>query len=333
MVKTGLIGTGFIGNAHAAAYDNMENAQLVAIADVNEAAGKPLAEKYGAAFYTDAEEMLKNADIDVVDICLPTFLHEQFVLLAAKYGKHIICEKPFTLSAESAERMIAAAEDAGVKFMVAQVIRFWPEYVEIKRLFDEGKIGKEKMIYASRLAQHPDWTSWHTDPKKSGGGLFDLHIHDIDYVCYLFGDVESVYAAGWQSDTGCWNHVMTTIKFKDGHYATVEGAFDMTENFPFTMKFRAVGSEGSVDYNFIAGFNLENVGGAIRNAVYYTKGKDPEVLEVEETDAYQTELEYFADCVENDKPIDLCPPSSSLDVVKVTLAIQKSLETGELVKL
>ncbi len=333
MIKVGLIGTGFIGSAHAEAYRNMNNAKLVSIADVNEVVGRKLADEHGANFYKDAENMLKNEDIDIVDICLPTFLHESFVLLAAKYNKHIICEKPFTLSEESAAKMIKAAESANVKFMVAQVIRFWPEYVKIKKLFDTDKIGEEKMIYASRLAQHPDWTTWHKDPKKSGGGLFDLHIHDIDFMCYLFGDVESVYAIGWQSDTGCWNHVMTSIKFKNGKFATVEGAFDMTDNFPFTMKFRAAGTNGSVDYNFIAGFNLEDVGGAIRNTVYYTNGQEPEVIGFAEIDAYQSELEYFVSCVQNDKPVDICPPSSSLDVVKVTLAIKKSLETGELVKL
>ena len=333
MLKAGIIGTGFIGNAHAEAYHNANNAELVALVDVNEETGKKAAEKHNVKYYKDAEQMLKSEEIDIVDICLPTFLHEEYVMLAAKYKKHIICEKPFTLTVESAQRMIDATKQAGVKFMIAQVIRFWPEYAVIKDYFDEDKIGDLKMVYANRLAQHPNWTVWHKDPKKSGGGLFDLHLHDIDYMCYLFGKVESVYAMGWQSETGCWNHVMSNIKFKNGKFAVVEGAFDMTENYPFTMSFRAVGSEGTINYNFVAGFNLENVGGATRNTVYFKNGQEPDVLKIEEYDAYQKEIEYFADCIINDNPIEVVSPEDSKDVLTVIQAIQKSLETGELVTL
>lgn len=333
MLKAGIIGTGFIGNAHAEAYHNAGNAELVAIVDVNEEAGKKAAEKHNVKYYKDAEEMLQSEEIDIVDICLPTFLHEQFVLLAAKYKKHVVCEKPFTLTMESAERMIDATEQAGVKFMIAQVIRFWPEYTLIKEYFDEGKIGELKMVYANRLAQHPNWTTWHKDPDKSGGGLYDLHLHDIDYMCYLFGKVESVYAMGWQSETGCWNHVMSNLKFKNGQQAVVEGAFNMTENYPFTMSLRAVGSEGTIDYKFSAGFNLEDVDGASRSTVYFKNGEQPNVLDVEDYDGYQKEIEYFADCIESGKPVDVVSPEDSKDVLAVILAIKKSLETGEVVTL
>ena len=240
-------------------------------------------------------------------------------------------EKPFALSLESAKKMIAATNDAGVKFMVAQVIRFWPEYVLIKDYFDKGKIGDLKMVYGSRLAQHPNWTTWHVDPEKSGGGLYDMHLHDIDYMCYLFGKVASVYATGAKSESGCWNHVMTTLKFRNGKFATIEGAMDMTDNYPFTMTFRAVGSTGTLDYRFIAGFNLENVGGAIRNTVYYRNGEQPEVIEIEAYDGYQKEIEYFIGCIKNNQSVEVVTPEESLYVLKVIQAIHESLEKGEAV--
>lgn len=333
MLKAAIIGSGFIGDTHANAYQNIDGVKLVAIADLNEEAGKKAAEKYNAAFYKNAEEMLKNEEIDIVDVCLPTFLHEEFVLLAAKHKKHVLCEKPFALSLESARRMIDATSQAGVKFMIAQVIRFWPEYVLIKDYFQKGKIGDLKMVYCSRLAQHPNWTTWHKDPAKSGGALYDMHLHDIDYMHYLFGEVESVFATGAISETGCWNHVMSTLRFKNGQFATVEGAMDMTDNYPFTMFFRAVGSEGTLDYRFIAGFNLENVGGAVRNTVYYQNNKQPKEIKVEIYDAYQKEIEYFIACVLNDKPIEVISPEESFKVLKVIQAIQVSLETHEMVRL
>ena len=334
MVNIGVIGSGFIGCTHATAINNSTRLNLVAIADVNEQAGKKAAEEHQCKWYADAEEMLKNEQIDIVDVCLPTFLHEQFVLLAAKYKKNVICEKPIALSLESFDRMVNATKEAGVKFMVAQVIRFWPEYVDIKKHYDAGEFGEIKMVYANRLAQHPTWTTWHKDPSKSGGGLFDLHLHDIDFVRYIFGPAKSIYAMGWQSETGCWNHVVSNIEFKNGVKAVVEGAFDMTENFPFNMYFRIVGDGRAVEYNLSAGLNLEDVASAKRQEVLFATGKEPEFAQVnQDEDAYQTELEYFADCVENDREIAEVPLSQSREVLEMILAIQKSLETGEIVRL
>jgi predicted dehydrogenase len=329
-----IIGTGFIGNAHATACSHSKLLNLAAICDVNEEAGKKAAETFGCRYYKDAEEMLTKEKADVLDICLPTFLHEKFVLLAAKHKKNVICEKPVTLTLESMDRMIKATKDAGVRFMVAQVIRFWPEYTEIKKLYDQGKFGDIKMVYASRLAQHPNWTEWHKNPKNSGGGLFDLHLHDIDFLRYIFGEAKSVYAVGWQSESGCWNHVTTSIVFKNGVKAVAEGAFDMTEKYPFTMSFRIVGENRTADYKLIAGLNLEDVDSSIREAMLFETGSDPKQISADTSvDAYQAELEYFADCVVSGKSTDQVPLAESKDVVRIILAIQKSLETGEVVNL
>ena len=124
MLNIAIVGTGYIGLCHAAAAVASEKVRLVAVAERNETAGKDAAEKYGCKWYADTEEMLQKEDIDIVDICLPTFLHEEYALLAARYKKHILCEKPVALSAEAFDRMTAAANKAGVKMMVAQVCRF-----------------------------------------------------------------------------------------------------------------------------------------------------------------------------------------------------------------
>ena len=333
MLNVGIIGSGFIGCTHATGINNSEKLNLVAISDVNEEAGKKAAEEHKCKYYKDAEEMLKNEKIDIVDVCLPTFLHEQYVLLAAKYKKNVLCEKPVTLTLESFDRMVKATQEAGVKFMVAQVIRFWPEYVSIKEHYDAGEFGKIKMVYAARLAQHPTWTTWHKDPEKSGGGLYDLHLHDIDFVRYIFGKPKSIYAVGFKSDTGCWDHVVTSIKFKNGVNAVVEGAFQMTENYPFTMNFRIVGENKSVEYLLTAGLNLEDVASAKRQEVMFETGKQPEFIKVnQDEDAYRTEIEYFADCIEQNKDIKEVPLSQSREVIEMILAAKKSLETGKVVE-
>ena len=329
MQKIAIIGAGFIGAVHAAACDNSKLLTLSAISDVNEKAGKEIAQKYGCAYYNDADKMLSECDVDIVSICVPTNFHKEYIVLAAKHKKHIVCEKPVTLTMEDMDEILSAVESAGVKFMVAQVLRFWPEYVAIKQMYDNGDFGEIKMIYANRLAQHPNWTQWHRNPKNSGGGLFDLHLHDIDVISYFFGSVKRVFAVGWKSETGCYNHVVSTITFNNGINAVIEGAFDMTENYPFTMSFRLVGETKTAEYSMVAGFNLEDISSSHRNLYIFRNGQTPVREEIDESeDAYQTQLDYFADCVEKDISTTIITPQQSREVLRVMVAIRQSLETG-----
>lgn len=333
MLNVAVIGTGYIGLLHAAAAFNSEKLNLVAVAERNEAAGRRAAEEYNCKWYADTEEMLQKEDIDIVDICLPTFLHEEYALLAARYKKHILCEKPVALSVESFDRMRDAARSAGVKMMVAQVVRFWEEYVDIKNRYDAGEFGKVKMAYAARLAQHPTWTAWMRNPEMSGGGLYDLHTHDIDYLRHIFGPAESVYAVGYKNEFGCWNHVVSSITFKNGVKAVAEGAYEMTENYPFKMNFRITGDDKTVEYDMRAGLNIKD-GNGKRDELICETGKEAVVIaKVDYPDPYMAEVEYFADCVLNDVEPEMVPLEQSREVLLMLAAINKSLETGEVVKL
>ena len=333
MLKGALIGGGFIGAVHAAAYKNSKTVELAAVADTNEEAGKKLAAEFGCAWYKDAEEMLQKEPLDFVDICVPTFLHEQMIMLSAKYNKHILCEKPIVLSVEAMDRILAAVELAGVKFMVAQVIRFWPEYVKIKEMYDAGEFGRIKMVYANRLAQFPAWMKWNVDPERSGGGLFDLHLHDVDIARCLFGEADSVYALGYKNEMGCWNHVMTSLTFKNGIKCVIEGAYEMTDAYPFTMTFRVVGADVTADYQLCAGMNLDDTSSYKRALMRFETKKEPEKVAVDEYDAYQAEIEYFAGCIASDEPADRVPAEQVKDVVRILLAIKQSMETGRVIKL
>jgi len=307
--------------------------ELTAVCDVNEESGKELAGKFGCAFFIDAKKMLQECDVDIVDICVPTFLHKENILLAAKYKKHIVCEKPITITMEDMDEILNAVKTAGVKFMVAQVLRFWPEYIAIKDMYDNGDFGDVKMVYANRLAQHPNWTDWHKNP-ENGGGLFDLHLHDIDAVFYFFGPVKRVYAVSWKSATGCYNHVATTLTFRCGVRAIVEGAFNMTDNYPFTMSFRIVGETKTAEYSMTAGFNIENLSSSVRKLIVFENGSDPARADIDESiDAYQAELDYFADCVQSDKPLEVITPEESREVLRIMLAIKESIKTGDVIEL
>lgn len=331
MTKIAILGAGFMGDTHATAYQQMERAEIAGIFDKNKEAGEKLAAKYGCRAFTDFDEMLRQVEVDVADICLPTFLHEEYVVKAAESSRHIFCEKPVGLSVESLDRMLAAVEKAGVCMLVGQVVRFWPEYAEAKRRYDSGEFGELKAVYAARLSEHPAWSEWYKRVENSGGGLLDLHLHDIDYMCYLLGKVSHVYATGKKNSYGCWNHVSTSLTFENGNHATVEGIIEMIKGYPFTMELRIVGDQKIYQYEMKAGANLEDVASAKRRTVIYEENHAT-VLPLDERDAYQIELEHFVDCMEQGVGSPVIDMTQVRNVLCTIEAIRESLETGEKVK-
>lgn len=328
MFKIGLIGSGFIGTVHAAAYQRISNAKLVAVADINETSGKKIADEFSCNYYQQAEQMLRDEDIQVVDICLPTFLHEEYVALAAKYHKHVLCEKPFGLSYESCQRMIRCCEEAGVILMVAQVVRWMPEFSKARQLLEDGVFGNLHMVSSRRLSQSPAWTTWHKDPNKSGGGLYDLQVHNIDYLIGMFGEVAKVSAIGWKSESGCWNHVVVHLMFKNGVVAVDEGSIEMTGNYPFSVALRIVGEKATYDYQFAGGQNIENCDTATNSVILYEKDQVPRSVEVEEKDPYELEIIDYLAAISENTPVSISP-AESLYVMKVVEAIKEALESGK----
>lgn len=298
---------------------------------MNDATAMPETSSFDVDFHGLQVKILIACGIKILlHICLPTFLHEQYVLLAAGHKKHVICEKPVTLSLESLDRMIAATKAAGVQFAVGQVVRFWPEYVRAKEMVEAGELGTIKYARASRLSEHPAWSEWYRRAENSGGGLFDLHLHDIDYLCYLFGKVKQVYAVGRKNSVGCWNHVATSLTFENGMEATAEGILEMPSGFPFTTELNVVGDKKAYCYHMGAGANLENIAAASRSTTVYGDGK-AETLAIDPYDAYQKELEDFIGHIEAGTPITVITPADVRHVLSVIVAIRESLETQKTV--
>ena len=137
MLKIGLVGCGGISGVHVPAWDKMDDAQLVAVCDIR----PEKAERYpGHKIYTDFDKMLEENDFDIIDICLPTFLHCEFAVKAMKKGINVLSEKPISLKESDVGLLFSTAKENGVKYMVAQVLRFWNEYEALKQIYDTKKI-------------------------------------------------------------------------------------------------------------------------------------------------------------------------------------------------
>jgi len=323
MQRVGLVGLGFIGKAHIEAYQKISNAKVVAICTRNKVRDEDSLSDY--SFVSDYDELLLRDDIDLVDICLPTFLHEEYIIKAARAKKNIICEKPISLSVESVKRIFNEVEKCGVRLFVGHVLRFWPEYQSIKAYSETDVLKDIEIVHAQRLGQPATWSSWFQYPEKSGGALFDLHLHDIDFLYYLLGEVKYVYAQGSQNKNGAWNHVLTTLTFENGAKAFVEASNQMPSGYPFTMALRAQTHKNTLDFQLKAGVNIESINNS--SLILYENEKIIEVP-VEKADPFEAELTYFVDCLEKTQENKVVPLEDVLYVIRLLEAINLSLETG-----
>ena len=155
MLKIGLIGCGFMGAMHADCYKNIAGAELVALADIRPEKAAALAKGTNAALYGDGMELIENAKVDIIDICLPTFLHARYALAAMDKANYVFIEKPVTLTVAEGEALLQKQKETGCQVQIGQVIRFWDEYVELTKIVGSGAYGKVVNANFRRLSPLP----------------------------------------------------------------------------------------------------------------------------------------------------------------------------------
>jgi predicted dehydrogenase len=319
-----------IGNTHIDGFLTTKSkiARYTAVCDTNDAKRNELAQKHHLRAFADLDEMLADPEIDAVDLCLPSFMHEEFAVKIARAKKHLLIEKPIAFTLEAARNIFEAARENGIRVMVAQVLRFWPEYVKIKEICDSGALGDIITVYAARLGQMVTWVDWYKDPDKSGETLMNLTLHDIDFLHYLLGKPVSVYSAGTRDASNNYNDVMNIFRFECGANAMVDGSLSMTAGYPFTMRMRVLGTKGTLEFSYTAG---ENIGPeSASSLMWYRPGEKGEKVEPENNDPYGKEIEYFAGCIVEGKDPETVSEQSVMQVLASVLAAKESLTKGEI---
>lgn len=319
-----IIGAGTMGILHAQAYARMNNAELVGIVDVAEDKMKELALKFNTKTFTSLEEALSSLKrIDVVDICLPTPLHKQYVLQVADAGKQIICEKPLARNLQDASDMISYCKEKNVKLFVGHVLRFFPEYIMAKRLVEEESVGQIAVARTMRGGSFPNGSNnWYADYQMSGGLVLDMLIHDFDFLRWCFGDVERVYAKGSQGKSvEPLDYTLVTLRFKSGVIAHVEGKWGYDT---FSMKFELSGKTGVIDYDSAKDKPIMFV----RRSVNEGNGGVSVPESPLKEDPYYLELTHFLACIEQDtKPI--VTVHDAYEAMRIAMAVIESIETNE----
>lgn len=340
MINVGVIGLGFMGVTHIKAYRKIPGARVAAICDAfklpadgviasvtgNVADPDPVKLDLSQVLATkDYREVLSNPGIQVVDICLPTAQHVEVATAALRAGKHVVCEKPLArTSAQCAEIVKVAAESKGF-FMPAMCMRFWPGWSWLKTAISDGRYGQVLAARFRRVSGPPGWSKGtYFKGSDSGGALLDLHIHDTDFIQFLFGRPKRVYSRGLSRFSGATDHVLTQYDVACGATVSAEGSWLMSEGFGFNMAYTVNFERATADFDLSRGAETLRI---------FEDGKGASVEAIAEGDGYVGELTHFLESVAAGKAPTVVTPADGASAVEICEAEERSVQTGQPVAL
>ena len=329
MIKIGLAGCGFMGDMHAACYRALAElgVQVTAVADVRPEFAKKLADTYGAKLFDTAEDMIEHADVDVIDICLPTHLHAKLAVQAMKKGRDVFLEKPVCIREDEMELLLATERETGSKVQVGQVIRLWDEYAWLKGVTARGEFGKFRSGVFQRLSAKPTWASngWLHKAELSGGVAVDMHVHDVDFVRYLLGDPDTVQAVASRDADGVIQEISAVYGYGKDVAVSVEAGWDYPAAFPFTATYRVRFEKAAVTF----------AGGAVTVYPYDGEPYQPKIEaqyhgdnavggNISSLGGYYNELKYFIEGIKGEHPLEIATLEEAIKSVRL---VKKEIET------
>ncbi len=326
MKNIAVVGFGFMGMTHALNMLKNDKLRLVAIVDKDlESIERKLTSPEGnfstgnldpeqlasVNKYRDLGQCIGKEPLDAVYVCVHTDLHYPLAKQAMEAGLHVFLEKPMTLDVSKGEELISLAGQKGIIFMVGHVLRFMPPYEKLKKWVDEKTYGELKFLSMSRFSGVPAWGQWKEKQKafgSSGGALFDLLIHDIDFAQYLLGapdEITSLYFPGALSEhdyiSAYWHYDDMELRVK------IEGGNTFHSEFPFQAGYMAAFEKASILYTTLQGETIKIT----------DDDKVKEVPADDGGDGFYNEDDYFADCIIAGKQPEKCLPESSLDTIRI----------------
>jgi predicted dehydrogenase len=292
MIKVGVIGYGTMGRVHCNAYANIKETQILAIADEYQELSFP-----NIKFYKNPYELIKDQEIELIDICYPTPFHKDLIIFALKEGKNVICEKPLARNLKEGEEIIETLEKTRGKLFVGHVLRFFPQYEIAHNMIEKGTLGKVGVANFIRAGTFPiGMKDWYANFEMSGGVVLDMIIHDFDFARWTFGDVERIYAKGLAFRG--YDHIdyaLVILRHSSGVISHVQGSWAHAE--PFFMGYEISGEKGILEFDSRKSIPLKLNTKIIeekKEGVAYPESPLRE-------DPYTKEIKHFIDCILNNK--------------------------------
>jgi predicted dehydrogenase len=267
-----------------------------------------------------------------VDICTPTFTHKEIAVQCANKGWHVLVEKPITYTLEDARAMLEAARLKNRYLMVAQVLRFWPEYILLKQAYDEGRYGKPIQFHFSRICGAPaaEWEGWSQAANGSSPAAFDLHIHDLDFIYYLLGKPSAVCSSGVNKPGIRASYLNTRYLYQDLPEVIIQAEGGWWQGrIPFSASFRAVFEKATLVYEHEELVLYQ--GGEPEPQRITPAGKAPREADTDMllTNAIRNEIAYFVECVRTQAAPAVITPEETCATLEILKAELKSAESGK----
>lgn len=339
-MKIGVIGCGGMGTTHylsLKALSSQMDVEVVALADCR----KEFLDRAAAYFpkartYSYGMELIEKETLDVLHICLPSYLHVSHAVAAMEKGMNVFVEKPVCLTEEDAKLILETEKKTGVKAMVGQVVRSFEEYKYLKEVFDKKTYGKLNSVILQRISGDVRWgfEDWFHDEKRSGSVVLDLHVHDVDFLRYMLGEPDSFDVKAVAFESGMINQIITSYEFGEV-FAVAEGVWDVSPALKFQASFRACFEAATLVFNSAQqpSLTVYKKDGTVEIPELKTEcNQDSDVagINISNLGPYYTEIKYFLECVQENKPITIAPLIEG--VKSVELAMEEWEAAKEYVK-
>jgi len=343
MVGVGICGCGFMGRTHFQIFEDRPDTKVVALMDADPRRrdgdwSQPLGnlpsrwparlDMTGRTSHATVDSLLADGRVQLVVVTLPTRLHADVSVTALRAGRHVLCEKPMALSFAECRRVIAAAEEAPGSYLCGLCIRFWPQYVTIKALVDSGRFGKVRAVKLRRLASAPQYShgGWLMDRTQSGGAIFDLHVHDVDFALHLLGRPETVFARGQTGPSGGIDHVESLWTYDDDKVVSLEGGWCLPAGYPFEMSVQVRCQEATLQWPAPPPADRGPV-------MLHRADGSSEALPVGAGNGWTGEIDYFLRCLAENRRPALLTPRDSAEAIRLVELELESIASGSAVPL
>ncbi|MCQ2437325.1 MAG: Gfo/Idh/MocA family oxidoreductase [Clostridia bacterium] len=339
-LRWGVLGAGGIADRRTIpAMMNCENAELVAVMEINPEFAEKLRAKYNAKrAYTDAQALVNDPEVDAVYIASPVVLHAEQIRMCADAGKHILCEKPLAGSPEISKAALQYCYDKNVRIATGLMMRFNAGVQAMKKALADGKIGDLVSATLHFTCWYPDIPgAWRQTKATAGGGaMTDMGVHMIDLLRYISGQEVKRVAAMHETNTFSYeveDSSCAILQLENGALCTIHTNFNIPDAAAkwrielYGNRGRLIGDNvvGQEDMGSVEMISLESVGGY--DAVQNTDLTKPELLPLDLGNAYQREIESFSDSILNNKPLEV-PAEAAIAAQEIIEASYKSNETN-----
>jgi predicted dehydrogenase len=309
-MKVGILGIGF-GKVHAGIYTRLPNVEIAGIFGRTPQKLQEVHDEFKIPVTTEIDDLITDPTIDMIDVCLPTALHKEYVVKALQHQKHVFCETPVTYTIEDAEEMKQAAEQCQKRVFVNLFLKFSDPHKYAFDTIQAANLGKPLVVTAYQKTP-PHWGNMNMNQLVQ-----DFMLHNFDFVTELLGRPQEVAANGIATEN---SHVVSTLKYPEG-LSVIESSTLLPWKFPFGLGFTVVCASGTITFEGLFGEET------VQRLMLYTN-ESAEAIALPAHDEYEEALKHVVACIEDNTPRSPLSIDAAIESLRIVVATKESLQKG-----